>query len=340
MTALATENDRDSGKPPASLQPLQQQVMSELKQVNDVIFDSVAQEVRLIVDIGRHIMASGGKRLRPTLTIASAKLCGYEGARHIHLAATVELLHTATLLHDDVVDESTLRRGEETANTIWSNQASVLVGDYMLSRAFQLMVADGSLEVLRILADASATISQGEVMQMGTANDPATTGQMYLDVVAAKTAALFAAACELGPVVSGKTELQETMRAFGTELGMAFQLIDDALDYSANQKLLGKAIGDDFREGKITLPVITAYQNGTDGEREFWHRTLERLEQKEGDLEAAISLIEKYDGIHAAISAARDYVNNAKSLLNDAFPPSALRDAFEEMLDFCIERAF
>lgn len=340
MTALATENKHDSGKAPASLLPLQQQVAEELKQVNDVIFNSVTQDVRLIVDIGRHIMASGGKRLRPTLTIGSAKLCGYEGSRHIHLAATVELLHTATLLHDDVVDESTLRRGEETANVIWSNQASVLVGDYMLSRAFQLMVADGSLEVLRILADASATISKGEVMQMGTANNPATTRQTYLDVVAAKTAALFAAACELGPVVSARPEWQQTMRIFGTELGMAFQLVDDALDYSANQKLLGKAVGDDFREGKITLPVITAYQKGTDSEREFWHRTVERLEQKENDLEEAIALIEKHNGLNETVDAARDYISNAKARLNEAFPGSPLRHAFEEMLDFCVERAY
>ncbi len=335
MTAL-----REATKQRASLAPLQALVKDDLTRVNQVLVGSIAEEIPLIANVASHIIASGGKRLRPTLTLAAAQLCGYSGERHVHLAATVELLHTATLLHDDVVDESTLRRGEETANVIWSNQTSVLVGDFMLSRAFQLMVEDGNIEVLRILANASATISRGEVMQLETANDPATSIERYLAVVEAKTSALFAAACELGAVITGKKESQAPLRQCGILLGMAFQLVDDALDYSAKQQELGKTIGDDFREGKITLPVILSYAQGTKEERAFWHRTLEDMEKQESDLATAIAIIAKYNTITETLARARTFADDAQAVLRKHFPASPMRLALEEMLDFCVERAF
>ena len=222
------------------------------------------------------------------LTLLAANLCGYRGQRHLGLATCVEFIHTATLLHDDVVDESDLRRGRSTANAVWGNKAPVLVGDFLFSRAFQLMVADGSLRILDILANASAVIAEGEVAQLITANDTATTEDAYLEVIAAKTAALFRAACQVGAVVADRPRRRRGgAGAYGQNLGIAFQLIDDALDYSAQEAMLGKTIGDDFREGKITLPVLIAFARGDEAEREFWRRTLEELEQQPGDLDQA-----------------------------------------------------
>ncbi len=223
----------------------------------------VKSEIPLIHNIASHIIASGGKRIRPALTLISAQLCGYEGARHIALAAAVEFIHTATLLHDDVVDESKVRRGLATANEVFGNKASILVGDFLLSQAFQLMVADGSLKVLKILSDAAAVIAKGEVMQLMTEGEPETTIQKYLQVISSKTAILFASACELGAVVAGQDGCEERLREFGIYIGIAFQLTDDALDYTADESKLGKTVGDDFREGKVTLPVILAYNAGT-----------------------------------------------------------------------------
>ncbi|NJM93119.1 MAG: polyprenyl synthetase family protein, partial [Rhodospirillaceae bacterium] len=226
--------------------------------------------VALIPQLAGHIIAAGGKRLRPMLTLAAAQICGYQGLGHIRLATAVEFIHTATLLHDDVVDESDLRRGETSANVLWGNKASVLVGDFLFSRAFQLMVADGSLRILEILCGASAKIAEGEVLQLMTSNDTATTEQAYLEVIKGKTAILFSAACEVGAVLADRPKReQESLASFGLNLGIAFQLIDDALDYSAKQEALGKKIGDDFREGKITLPVILAFLRGEETEREF-----------------------------------------------------------------------
>ncbi len=321
-----------------SLNNLKAIVGDDIARVDQVILQNVQQDVPLIHDIAQHIISSGGKRLRPALTIACALLCGYQGDRHVNLAAAVELIHTATLLHDDVVDESTLRRGDQTANAIWSNQASVLVGDFLLSRAFQLMVSDGSLEVLRILSDASATISQGEVLQMTTANDPTTPEERYLKVIASKTAALFEAACQLGAVIMDKPEWQKPLADFGLYLGMAFQLVDDALDYDADQATLGKTVGDDFREGKITLPVIMAYAQADEEEKRFWHRTLEEEHIQDGDLEQALALIARYDTIQATIARAGDYCDKAREALT-AFPDSPVKAALDETLEFCLYRA-
>ncbi|MFO1243015.1 MAG: polyprenyl synthetase family protein [Rickettsiales bacterium] len=324
---------------PATLEPLLSLVKADMLAVNDVILGSISDDVPLIRRIAEHIIASGGKRLRPSLTIACAKLCGHEGTRQIGLAAAVELIHTATLLHDDVVDESTLRRGNETANAIWSNQASVLVGDFLLSRAFQLMVADGSIPILKVLSDASATISKGEVMQLAAANDSTTSEEHYLAIIGAKTAALFAAATEIGAIMADRDHYRQSLREYGEYLGIAFQLMDDALDYSADPQKLGKAVGDDFREGKLTLPVIIAYREGSSEEQAFWKRTLEDANQRDDDLAQAIQYIQKYDAVARAVQKAAEYAQRAEDILG-ALPANEARDALIATARFCANREF
>lgn len=315
-------------------------VADDLRKVNQLIVDKMDSPVPLIPQLAGHIIAAGGKRLRPMLTLAATKLCRYQGDRHIRLAACVEFIHTATLLHDDVVDASDLRRGQDSANAVWGNQASVLVGDFLFSRAFQLMVADGSLKVLKILSDASATIAEGEVLQLMTANDTETSEAAYLDVIRAKTAKLFAAATEIGAVVSERPEAeQEALESYGMNLGIAFQVVDDVLDYSAEQAKLGKTIGDDFREGKITLPVILSWLRGSTKEREFWRRTLADLEQEDGDLEHAIELMGKHDALDDAITRARHYGAIAKDALG-VFPEDPVKRSMTDLVDFCIDRAY
>lgn len=315
-------------------------VADDLRKVNQLIVDKMDSPVPLIPQLAGHIIAAGGKRLRPMLTLAATKLCRYQGERHVRLAACVEFIHTATLLHDDVVDASDLRRGQDSANAVWGNQASVLVGDFLFSRAFQLMVADGSLKVLKILSDASATIAEGEVLQLMTANDTETSEAAYLDVIRAKTAKLFAAATEIGAVVSERPEAeQEALESYGMNLGIAFQLVDDVLDYSAEQAKLGKTIGDDFREGKITLPVILSWLRGSAKEREFWQRTLADLEQQDGDLDHAIELMGKHDALDDAITRARHYGAIAKDALG-VFPDDPVKRAMTDLVDFCIDRAY
>ena len=266
-------------------------------------------------------------------------MCGYEeGSRHIKLAACVEFIHTATLLHDDVVDESVLRRGLASANAVFGNKASVLVGDFLFARAFQLMVEDGSLEVLAILSKAAATIAEGEVLQLATQHDLSTTEARYLDVVRGKTAALFGAACQVGAVVAERSAAEEAaLAAYGMSLGIAFQLVDDALDYAADQATLGKTIGDDFREGKITLPVLTAYQAGTVEERAFWTRTIEASDQSDADLERAMVLMERCGAIHATFSRAAGFVDSAKAALM-VFADTPMRAALLGVADYTISR--
>jgi octaprenyl-diphosphate synthase len=296
--------------------------------------------VALIPELAGHIIAAGGKRLRPMLTLASARLCSYAGDRHKALAAVVEFIHTATLLHDDVVDTSELRRGLATANAVWGNKASVLVGDFLFSRAFQLMVADGSLKVLEILCNASAVIAEGEVLQLVTSNDTATSEQAYLDVIRGKTAALFAAACRVGAVVADRPKVEEeALESYGLNLGIAFQLIDDMLDYSAKQADLGKTVGDDFREGKITLPVVLAFRRGDGPEREFWRRVLETQSQDEGDLARAIELMERHGALKDTVARASHYGAIARDALG-IFADGPEKRTLVEVVDFCIERAF
>ena len=323
-----------------SLDRLSELIADDIKAVNALIVQHMDSPVDMIPQLAGHIIAAGGKRLRPMLTLGSARMCGYQGTRHFGLAASVEFIHTATLLHDDVVDESDLRRGSASANAVWGNKASVLVGDFLFSRAFQLMVADGSLEVLDILSNTSAVIAEGEVMQLITTNDTETGEPAYLDVIRAKTAQLFAAACKLGAVVAERPKVEEeALDTFGMNLGIAFQVIDDVLDYSAKQATLGKTVGDDFREGKISLPVILAFHRGNDDDRKFWRRTLEDQEQTEGDLEHAIHLMEKHVALEDSVKRARHYGAMARDALG-IFPDSPHKKAFIELIDFCIERAY
>ncbi|GAB5470347.1 MAG: polyprenyl synthetase family protein [Rhodospirillales bacterium] len=313
-------------------------VGDDLQAVNRLIVQRMHSPVVLIPQLAGHIVASGGKRLRPLLTLAAARLCGYRGERHLGLAACVEFIHTATLLHDDVVDESGLRRGKSTANAIWGNKASVLVGDFLFSRAFQLMVADGSLEVLRILSNASAVIAEGEVQQLITANDTGTTVEAYLEVIEAKTAALFSAACEVGAVVADRPAAeQKALETYGGALGMAFQLVDDVLDYAAAEAEMGKAVGDDFRDGKLTLPVVLAIAQANETERDFWRRCLEEMEQGEADLEEAVRLMRRHDTLNAALRVAADYRDKAIDALA-LFPESETRAAMIEVARFTVER--
>src|SRR5580692_2582165 len=309
-------------------------VAEDMAAVNQLIIRHMESHVPLIPQLAGHIIAAGGKRLRPILTLAAAQLCGYRGQRHQKLATCVEFIHTATLLHDDVVDASNLRRGGPSANVLFGNEASVLVGDYLFSRAFQLMVEDGSIDVLRILSTASAIIAEGEVMQLTTTNDSTTSEQTYLEVVRAKTAELFAAACRIGAVVASRpASEEEALRTYGLNLGIAFQIIDDVLDYSAEQARLGKTVGDDFREGKMTLPVILAVNRGSEAERAFWHRTLDAAAPRDGDFGHAQDLLRRHNALADAIDRARHYGAIARDALG-LFPDHPVRQALLDIIDF------
>ncbi len=339
---LSFENESKSitdDKSSAAFDVLMEFVGDDLKKVNETIIRRMDSPVALIPQLAGHLIASGGKRLRPMLTLAASRMCGYEGNRHLKLAACVEFIHTATLLHDDVVDDSDLRRGKETANVLWGNKASVLVGDFLFSRSFELMVEDGSLKVLKILSSASSTIAQGEVLQLMTSNDTETTEDAYLNVISAKTAALFSAACRIGAVVADRPGAEEAaLESYGKNLGIAFQLVDDVLDYSALQAKLGKSIGDDFREGKITLPVVLAFRRGSDEERTFWRRAMEDMQQTDADLEHALHLMTKHKALDDSIKRAQHYGAMAQDALA-IFPDSGLKAALLGIVDFCIRRA-
>ena len=334
--------DGERKKP--SLDALTAIVAEDLKAVNALIVQKMESPVALIPQLAGHIIAAGGKRLRPMLTLAAARMCGYAtdraGAqRHVALATCVEFIHTATLLHDDVVDESNLRRGLASANAMFGNKPSVLVGDFLFSRAFELMVEDGSLDVLRILSHASAVIAEGEVLQLITTNDTETGETAYLDVIMGKTAQLFAAACRVGAVVAERPMVEEdALETYGMNLGIVFQLVDDVLDYSAEQAKLGKTVGDDFREGKITLPVILAFRRGDDDERAFWRRTLEDLEQTDDDLKHAIELMTRHRALEDTLKRAHHYGAIARDSLG-IFKDGPVKQAFHDLIDFCIERA-
>ncbi len=340
VVELKPSGGKPRGRVKSPLDTLLELVSADLGRVNQHILDNMQSPVVLIPQLAGHLIASGGKRMRPMLTLAASKMCGYEGSRHIGLAACVEFIHTATLLHDDVVDASDLRRGQESANAIWGNEASVLVGDFLFSRAFQLMTSDGEVKVLRILSDASAVIAEGEVLQLTTANDPRTTEEAYLEVIRSKTAALFAAATRIGAVVAKRPDAEEeALESYGTNLGVAFQLIDDVLDYSADQKALGKTVGDDFREGKVTLPILLAWRRGDQEEREFWSRTIEHSEQEDDDLDKAMALMAKHNTLADTVDRARHYGAIARDALG-IFPNSDVKTAMVDLVDFVIERAY
>ena len=322
-----------------SLERLNQLVAADMERVNAAILARTGSEVVMIPEVANHLIESGGKRLRPMLVLAMAKLAGYVGDGHIKLAAAVEFMHTATLLHDDVVDESDMRRGKLAARMLWGNEASVLVGDFLLGQAFKMMVEVGNLHALDILSSAAAVIAEGEVMQLGAAKNMATNEDEYLAVIRAKTAELFAAACEVGPALANKDKAElAACRSFGMNIGIAFQLIDDALDYGGKSAKLGKNVGDDFREGKITLPVVLAFRRGNEEERAFWTRTLAKGEVSDADLEKAIALVTKHHAIEDTVGRARHYGAIATDALA-LVPPSEIKTALEETVEFCIARA-
>ena len=310
-----------------------------LVSVNALIRERMAsRHAPRIPEVTAHLVEAGGKRLRPMLTLATAELCGYDGPYDVHLAATVEFIHTATLLHDDVVDESSQRRGRPTANLLWDNKSSVLVGDYLFARAFQLMVEPGSLKVLDILSNAAATIAEGEVLQLSAARDLATGEETYLQVVRGKTAALFSAATQVGGVLAGVDEdIEHALYDYGDALGIAFQIADDLLDYQGDATATGKNVGDDFRERKLTLPLIKAIADASDEERAFWRRTIEKGDQREGDLEQALAILDRHDALARTRDDATGWAERAKASMAH-LPDHPVRRILTDLADYVVAR--
>lgn len=337
MTASVTQLRPKSS---ASLDPMIALVAEDMNAVNAVILDRMQSRIPLIPELAGHLIAGGGKRMRPMLTLACARLLEYGGTRHHKLSASVEFIHTATLLHDDVVDKSDMRRGKRTANLIWGNPASVLVGDFLFSRSFELMVEDGSLKVLRILSNASAVIAEGEVNQLSIQRNVDTTEDQYLDVIEAKTAALFAAACRIAAVVAEKDEREElALDAYGRYLGIAFQLVDDAIDYASDTETMGKDAGDDFAEGKVTLPVILAYSRADETERKFWKDAMLGHRSTPEDFAKARDLVRTSGALADTMARARHYGQRAIDVLS-IFPAGQARSALVEAVEFAISRAY
>ena len=335
----ATIHDLGEQRPP-SLDPLVALVAADMNAVNTVILDRMQSKVALIPELAGHLIAGGGKRMRPMLTLASAALLDYPGTRHHRLAAAVEFIHTATLLHDDVVDLSEMRRGKRAANLIWGNPASVLVGDFLFSRAFELMVEDGSLKVLKILSHASAVIAEGEVDQLTAQRQVETSEEHYLHIIGAKTAALFAAACRIAPVVAESGDAAEdALECYGRNLGIAFQLVDDAIDYASDEATMGKDRGDDFRDGKMTLPVILANARGSDADRAFWKAAMQGDRTADDDLAHATRLIQSTGALADTMERARHYGRRAIDALAP-FPAGRARAAMTDAVLFAGARAY
>ena len=323
-----------------SLDPMLALVAGDMNQVNQVILARMQSDVPLIPELAGHLIAGGGKRMRPMLTLACARLLDYQGARHHKLAAAVEFIHTATLLHDDVVDGSGLRRGRRTANIIWGNPASVLVGDFLFSRSFELMVEDGSLRVLKILSGASAIIAEGEVNQLTAQRRIDTSEARYLDIIGAKTAALFAAACRIAAVVAERDQAcEEALDSYGRNLGIAFQLVDDAIDYASDGATMGKDMGDDFRDGKVTLPVILANARGSDTDKRFWREAMEGHRAGDADLAHAVELLGRTDAIADTLARARHYGQRAIDAIGSMSNGTA-KAALVEAVEFAVARAY
>ena len=322
------------------LDALSDLMTEHMERVDALIVENMRSDVPLIPKLAEYLISAGGKRIRPLLTLASTALFDGPMEKSYHLAAAVEFIHTATLLHDDVVDESGERRGKKAANLVFGNQASVLVGDFLFSKSFQMMVESESLEILRILSSASAIIAQGEVLQLVTTNDITTNMAAYIEVIESKTAALFSASCEVGAVLSDQNEKTvSAMRRYGMKLGTAFQIIDDALDYMADQEKLGKEIGDDFREGKMTAPVIFALENANEEERTFWQKTLGHKKQDDGDFDKAMEIISAHNALNRTITLAKTRAQESVDALAD-FPESQIRTLLCDLSDFTITRSF
>src|SRR3974390_1764146 len=341
LKAEARNAPRDgTGLGVSPVERLHSLVAPDMEATDKLIHERLGSAVHVIPDLAKHLIDSGGKRLRPMLTLAAARMGGYGGAAHVNLAAAVEFIHTATLLHDDVVDASTLRRGKIAANIVWGNKPTILVGDFLFSRAFQLMVEAESLAVLDILSSAATVIAEGEVLQLKSSNNLGTRETDYLDVVSAKTAALFAAASEAGAVIAdAPKETSDAFRVYGHNLGIAFQLVDDVLDYSGRQAQMGKSVGDDFREAKVTLPVILALARADKEARHFWTRVIESGLQQEGDLKRAISYVEETGAIRETQARAQHYAGAARDALAP-LPASPLRSTLLDITEFCARRAY
>ena len=319
---------------------IQSLAKQDMAAVDALIRRRLASDVVLINQVAEYIVGAGGKRLRPMLLLLAAGALGHRGPDAHQLAAVVEFIHTATLLHDDVVDGSDLRRGKRTANLIWGNPASVLVGDFLFSRSFELMVEDGSLKVLKILSGASAIIAEGEVNQLTAARRIDIGEERYLDIIGAKTAALFAAACRIAAVVAERPESEEmALDAYGRNLGIAFQLVDDAIDYVSDAGTMGKDAGDDFREGKATLPVILAYARGGADERAFWKAAMEGHRARDEDFAHAVALIRASHAVDDTLARARHYGQRAIDALGP-FPSGQAKDAMVEAVEFAVARAY
>ncbi len=341
ISNILSFNEKQKIKKNKDLIKLKLLIESDLQKVNELTLEHMQSYVPLIPKIAGYLINSGGKRIRPIITIACSKLFGAnEDGHHIAFAACVEFIHTAGLLHDDVVDKSDMRRGQKSANSIWGNHTSVLVGDFLLSRAFKLMVAHKNVDAMRVLSNASSIITEGEIQQLIAQNELTTSYDQYLNILSAKTAILFEAAAELGGLAHQRGEEDiAPLRAFGKNLGITFQLIDDILDYKANQKVLGKSLGDDFYEGKITLPIILCHQLCTPKEKEFWSRTIEKGNFQQGDFEHALELMTHYNVFESSIEIARSFGNKAEEALN-IFPESEIKSALKEVIKFSIERAY
>jgi len=323
-------------KPP-SLDALIALARTDMAAVDALIRQHMDSPVPVIPALADHLIAGSAKRLRPLLTVAAARLAGARDEACLKLAAAVEFIHTATLLHDDVVDSSQLRRGRVAAHLIWGAPSSVLVGDFLFARAFELMVGAGSMPALEILARASRVIAEGEVLQLTRAHDLDLSQELYLEIIGAKTAELFAAAAEVGAVSAGASaERCAALRQYGQDLGLAFQLVDDALDYSGDAGTLGKNAGDDFREGKATLPLLLAMQR-TPGEREFWIRTIDRRDQTDADFDRARELMRETRALDDTLRLAAEYARTAKAALAE-FGASPWRPALEDLADFAVAR--
>jgi len=311
----------------------------DLAAVDAIIHQYMTSPVGVIPNLAAHLIDAGGKRIRPLITLAAARLLGGGGDGPRKLAAAVEFIHSATLLHDDVVDLSSMRRGKKAANLVWGNSASVLVGDFLFARSFNLMVETGDIQVLDILARASSVIAEGEVMQLAAANDAETTRERYMAIIGAKTAALFAAAAKAGAVAAGRPGAEAVaLETYGRELGLAFQLVDDALDYGGMAATMGKNAGDDFREGKVTLPVIFARDAGDESERAFWRRVVTG-ERTDDDFHRAVALVKRHDAIALTLDAARAHADAANAALR-TLPANAYREALEALPEFVVERGY
>lgn len=333
----ATVKPRSEGASETFIDRLQEDLSEDLGATEALLHTRAASPVAVIPNLSGYIVSAGGKRLRPLVTLAAARAVGETSHGTHALAAAVEFIHTATLLHDDVVDESDLRRGKKAAKNLWGNSASILVGDFLFARAFTLMVETGNLEILDILSQAASIIAEGEVRQLAAAGRRDLPTEEYLAIIEAKTAALFEASARAGALSAGGAEHAEALAAYGRNLGLAFQIVDDALDYGGTTSVIGKSVGDDFREGKVTLPVIIARRRGDAEDIAFWDRVLDVDQQRESDLAHAIHLIRSTGAADATAAEARAYAELAKAALN-TLPQNTWTRALRQLADFCLNR--